>query len=63
MFGIGPEVRALEAIHHDLAPLYAVKRLFVQTQGHERPQGGRPPPLSTEMHCDNEIEARLDASR
>jgi NADPH-dependent glutamate synthase beta subunit-like oxidoreductase/NAD(P)H-flavin reductase len=30
LFGIAPEVRALEARHHELAPLYAVKRLFVQ---------------------------------
>jgi len=30
LFGIGAEVRALEARHHELAPLYAVKRLFVQ---------------------------------
>ncbi|MEP7181671.1 MAG: FAD-dependent oxidoreductase [Betaproteobacteria bacterium] len=30
LFGIEPEVRTLEARHHELAPLYAVKRLFVQ---------------------------------
>ena len=30
LFGIGAEVRAREARHHELAPLYAVKRLFVQ---------------------------------
>ncbi len=30
LFGIEPEVRALEEVHHELAPLYAVKRLFVQ---------------------------------
>ncbi|HEV3174512.1 MAG TPA: pyridine nucleotide-disulfide oxidoreductase, partial [Stellaceae bacterium] len=30
LFGIEPEVRALQARHHALAPLYAVKRLFVQ---------------------------------
>ena len=30
LFGVEPEVRALEAVHHELAPLYAVKRLFVQ---------------------------------
>jgi len=30
LFGIEPDVRALEEAHHDLAPLYAVKRLFVQ---------------------------------
>jgi len=30
IFGIEPDVRALEAKHHDLAPLYVVKRLFVQ---------------------------------
>jgi NADPH-dependent glutamate synthase beta subunit-like oxidoreductase/NAD(P)H-flavin reductase len=29
-FGIEPDVRALEARHHELTPLYVVKRLFVQ---------------------------------
>ncbi len=30
LFGIGPELRALQARHHALAPLYSVKRRFVQ---------------------------------
>jgi NADPH-dependent glutamate synthase beta subunit-like oxidoreductase/NAD(P)H-flavin reductase len=30
LFGISDEVRALQACHHELAPLYSVKRLFVQ---------------------------------
>ena len=30
LFQIGPELRALTAQHHDLAPLYSVKRRFVQ---------------------------------
>ena len=30
LFGIAGDVRALEGKHHELAPLYAVKRLFVQ---------------------------------
>ena len=30
LFGIEADVRALQARHHDLAPLYSVKRLFVQ---------------------------------
>ena len=30
LFGIAPDVRALEARHHELAPLFAVKRQFVQ---------------------------------
>jgi NADPH-dependent glutamate synthase beta subunit-like oxidoreductase/NAD(P)H-flavin reductase len=30
LFGIEPEIRALQARHHALAPLYSVKRLFVQ---------------------------------
>ena len=30
LFGIDAEVRALEARHHELAPLFAVKRQFVQ---------------------------------
>ena len=30
LFGIEGDVRTLEAKHHELAPLYAVKRLFVQ---------------------------------
>jgi NADPH-dependent glutamate synthase beta subunit-like oxidoreductase/NAD(P)H-flavin reductase len=30
LFSIAAEVRALQARHHELAPLYAVKRLFIQ---------------------------------
>src|SRR5215472_14255079 len=30
LFNIADEVRALQARHHELAPLYSVKRLFVQ---------------------------------
>ena len=30
LFGIGAQVRNLSARHHELAPLYSVKRLFVQ---------------------------------
>src|SRR5215467_2204478 len=30
LFGMAAEVRALQARHHELAPLYSVKRLFVQ---------------------------------
>jgi NADPH-dependent glutamate synthase beta subunit-like oxidoreductase len=30
LFGIVPEIQALAATHHQLAPLYACKRLFVQ---------------------------------
>ena len=30
LFGIAAEVRALQARHDELAPLYSVKRLFVQ---------------------------------
>jgi NADPH-dependent glutamate synthase beta subunit-like oxidoreductase/NAD(P)H-flavin reductase len=30
LFGIGSELEALSARHHELAPLYSVKRLFVQ---------------------------------
>ena len=30
LFGIAPEVQALESRHHELAPLFAVKRQFVQ---------------------------------
>jgi NADPH-dependent glutamate synthase beta subunit-like oxidoreductase/NAD(P)H-flavin reductase len=30
LFGVEPEIRALQARHHELAPLYSVKRLFVQ---------------------------------
>jgi len=30
LFGIAAEIRALQARHHALAPLYSVKRLFVQ---------------------------------
>ena len=30
LFGIAAEVRALQELHHELAPVYSVKRLFVQ---------------------------------
>jgi NADPH-dependent glutamate synthase beta subunit-like oxidoreductase/NAD(P)H-flavin reductase len=30
LFGIAAEIKALQATHHELAPLYTVKRLFVQ---------------------------------
>ncbi|MDP8983281.1 MAG: FAD-dependent oxidoreductase [Acidobacteriota bacterium] len=30
LFGIAPEIRDLQARHHDLAPLYSVKRRFIQ---------------------------------
>src|SRR5579872_806599 len=30
LFGIVPELRALQQRHHELAPVYSVKRLFVQ---------------------------------
>src|SRR3990172_4087812 len=30
LFGVGRELRALAARHHELAPLYRCKRLFVQ---------------------------------
>src|SRR6266403_5118295 len=30
LFGIANEIGALQARHHELAPLYSVKRLFVQ---------------------------------
>src|SRR5438105_9226086 len=30
LFGIIAEIRALQARHHELAPLYSIKRLFVQ---------------------------------
>src|SRR5437016_392312 len=30
LFGIAAELRTLQARHHELAPLYSVKRLFIQ---------------------------------
>ena len=30
LFGISTEIKALQAVHHELAPIYTVKRLFVQ---------------------------------
>ena len=35
-----PEVRALQAKHDALGPLYALKRKFVQKKGHQRNDGG-----------------------
>src|SRR5579872_3326206 len=36
LFGIGAELRALQARHDKLAPLYSVKRLFVQRRAVRR---------------------------
>ncbi len=36
LFRIEPDVRALQARHHELAPLYAMKRLFVQRKAMNR---------------------------
>jgi NADPH-dependent glutamate synthase beta subunit-like oxidoreductase/NAD(P)H-flavin reductase len=44
LFGIEAEARALAAQHHELAPLYSVKRLFVQRRAlHKvKPEDARP---------------------
>src|SRR5690606_12740369 len=44
LFGIEAEARALAARHHELAPLYSVKRLFVQRRAlHKvKPEDARP---------------------
>ena len=39
LFGIEAEVQALAARHHELAPLYSVKRLFVQRRALHRVKG------------------------
>ncbi|MCW5604046.1 MAG: FAD-dependent oxidoreductase, partial [Burkholderiales bacterium] len=39
LFGISAEVRALSARHHALAPLYSVKRLFVQRKAMHKFKG------------------------
>ncbi|MGH8746990.1 MAG: hypothetical protein ACREUK_10935, partial [Burkholderiales bacterium] len=39
LFGIEAEVQALAARHHELAPLYSVKRLFVQRRALHRIKG------------------------
>ncbi|MDP2397476.1 MAG: FAD-dependent oxidoreductase [Burkholderiales bacterium] len=40
LFGIQPEVNALSARHHALAPLYRVKRLFVQRKAMHKYKAG-----------------------
>ena len=44
LFGIEDEARALAARHHELAPLYSVKRLFVQRRAMHKvkPEDARP---------------------
>ena len=44
LFGIEAEARALAAKHHELAPLYSVKRLFVQRRAMHKvkPEDARP---------------------
>src|SRR4051794_9672502 len=44
LFGIESEAQALAARHHELAPLYSVKRLFVQRRAMHKvkPEDARP---------------------
>ena len=54
-------MRALEARHHELAPLYAVKRLFVQRKAMNALQGRRGGRHSTAPRCARELEAAVGA--
>jgi len=44
LFGIEADVQALAARHHELAPLYSVKRLFVQRRALHKVAAGEAPP-------------------
>src|SRR4051794_40405904 len=50
LFGIAHEVGALRSRHEALAPLYSVKRLFVQRRAARNTAPTRPPRL-TAPHC------------
>ncbi|MFL6572462.1 MAG: FAD-dependent oxidoreductase [Burkholderiales bacterium] len=61
LFGIEPEAQALAAKHHELAPLYSVKRLFVQRRAlHKvKPEDARPDgfPFTTELDFARKVTA------
>ena len=57
LFGIESEVRALSARHHELAPLYQVKRLFVQRKAMHKLK-----PEEAEKLDGAALEARLEAA-
>jgi len=63
LFGILPEAQALAARHHELAPLYSVKRLFVQRRAlHKvKPEDASPAgfDFSTELDFANRVTAWL----
>jgi hypothetical protein len=63
LFGIEAEVQALAARHHELAPLYSVKRLFVQRRAlHKvRPEDARPDgyAFTTELEFAQQVTAWL----
>ena len=63
LFGIVPEAQALAARHHELAPLYSVKRLFVQRRAmHKvRPEDASPAGFgfTTELDFANRVTAWL----
>ncbi len=63
LFGILPEAQALAARHHELAPLYSVKRLFVQRRAlHKvKPEDASPEgfEFSTELDFANRVTAWL----
>src|ERR1051325_4984352 len=63
LFGIEAEARALAARHHELAPLYSVKRLFVQRRAlHKvKPEDAKPDgfDFSTELDFARRVTAWL----
>ena len=56
LFGIESEVRALEARHHELAPLYAVKRLFVQRKAMNTHRADAAARLRRRRRCARDLE-------
>ena len=63
LFGIVPEAQALAARHHELAPLYSVKRLFVQRRAMHKvkPEDASPAGFgfTTELDFANRVTAWL----
>ncbi len=64
LFGIEAEARALAERHHELAPLYSVKRLFVQRRAMHKvkPQDARPDGFvfTTELEFARQVSAWLN---
>src|SRR5262249_47977842 len=61
LFGIQAEAQALAAKHHELAPLYSVKRLFVQRRAMHKGKPQDPPPDGFEFTTELDFSPQVPA--